>query len=117
MKNLLELHADASDEVSLLDDSEVVQYVVGDVRGGSRAGLCYLLGCFPTLDGACAAACLRAGRAAAVLSFPVWHRALSLPAVCPFYQSGVTDRLGFCGRLSGPPTLVMLTREAAVFFA
>ncbi|KAK1864147.1 hypothetical protein I4F81_006697 [Pyropia yezoensis] len=31
MKNLLELHADASDEVSLLDDSEVVQYVVGDV--------------------------------------------------------------------------------------
>lgn len=36
MKNLLELHADASDEVSLLDDSEVVQYVVGDVSDWSR---------------------------------------------------------------------------------
>ncbi|OSX69566.1 hypothetical protein BU14_1390s0003 [Porphyra umbilicalis] len=31
MKNLLELHSDAADEVSLLDDDQVVQYVVGDV--------------------------------------------------------------------------------------
>lgn len=43
MKNLLELHADASDEVSLLDDSEVVQYVVGDVSDCSRLGLCCCL--------------------------------------------------------------------------
>lgn len=51
MKNLLELHADASDEVSLLDDSEVVQYVVGDVRNDSRAGLCYCLGAFWRVTG------------------------------------------------------------------
>jgi len=38
MKNLLELHSDAADEVSLLDDNEVVQYVVGDVRCSCAEG-------------------------------------------------------------------------------
>lgn len=122
MKNLLELHADASDEVSLLDDSEVVQYVVGDVRDCLRAGLCcYVVSL--ARDVACASASsLRwLHRRAPLLS--LWPRALPPVSLCPpLPERGCQERgeepLGLGHHPNLPVTLVVLTSDAAacVFF-
>lgn len=99
MKNLLELHADASDEVSLLDDSEGVQYVVGDVSDWSRD----------------------------LATAPVWffQRATVCALLFPLLASGALSSLSFPERGEGlselrlpiPPfSRVVLTSDGALCF-